>query len=38
MDILRISAFSEGNTGGNPAGVLISDAHPSTERMQEIAA
>lgn len=38
MEILHISAFSEGDTGGNPAGVLISDAHPSTEKMQEIAA
>ncbi|WP_422023481.1 PhzF family phenazine biosynthesis protein [Roseibium sp.] len=38
MDIQRISAFSDGDTGGNPAGVLISDAHPSVEDMRAIAA
>jgi PhzF family phenazine biosynthesis protein len=38
MEILHISAFSDGNTGGNPAGVLICDLHPSTEKMQKIAA
>lgn len=38
MDILRISAFSNGNEGGNPAGVLICDKHPSARDMQKIAA
>ena len=38
MEILRISAFSDGERGGNPAGVLICDALPEAERMQAIAA
>lgn len=38
MSILRISAFSDGKTGGNPAGVLISDALPDPAEMQRIAA
>lgn len=38
MNIQRISAFSDGSKGGNPAGVLISDAHPSVEEMRAIAA
>jgi PhzF family phenazine biosynthesis protein len=38
MEVLRISAFSDGERGGNPAGVLISDTLPETERMQAIAA
>lgn len=38
MNIQRISAFSDGTKGGNPAGVLISDAHPSVEEMRAIAA
>ena len=38
MDIQRISAFSDGQQGGNPAGVLISDAHPSVDDMRAIAA
>jgi PhzF family phenazine biosynthesis protein len=38
MEVLRISAFSDGERGGNPAGVLISDALPEAERMQAIAA
>ncbi len=38
MKIERISAFSEGDQGGNPAGVLISDQHPSPDDMQSIAA
>lgn len=37
MDVLRIAAFSEGNQGGNPAGVLIGDELPSPEAMQKIA-
>ena len=37
MDILRIAAFSEGNSGGNPAGVVIEDQLPDTEEMQRIA-
>ena len=38
MNVLKLAAFSDGNVGGNPAGVLISDAHPSEAEMQRIAA
>lgn len=38
MNIIRIAAFSDGNTGGNPAGVYISEQHPSVATMQSIAA
>jgi len=38
MDVQKISAFSDGSRGGNPAGVLIADAHPDTEAMRAIAA
>jgi len=38
MHIIRIAAFSDGNTGGNPAGVHISEQHPSAAEMQSIAA
>lgn len=38
LDVLRIAAFSKGNQGGNPAGVLISQQLPTAEEMQRIAA
>src|SRR5262249_47055768 len=38
MNILKISAFTDGNTGGNPAGVWIGDKFPSDLEMQRIAA
>lgn len=38
MDIQRIAAFSEGDNGGNPAGVLVSETLPDTGEMQRIAA
>lgn len=38
MNIQRISAFSDSQQGGNPAGVVIADALPSRELMQQIAA
>jgi PhzF family phenazine biosynthesis protein len=38
MNILRIAAFSDGNIGGNPAGVLIENELPSDAEMQKIAA
>src|SRR6187551_2741293 len=38
MDILRIAAFSDGEAGGNPAGVVLGDAHPSEDEMRRIAA
>ena len=33
-----MAAFSDGDTGGNPAGVALLDAFPSDETMQRIAA
>lgn len=33
MDVKRIAAFSNGNQGGNPAGVVIADQMPSKEEM-----
>ena len=38
MTVLRIAAFSDGNRGGNPAGVWIGDALPDAATMQAIAA
>jgi PhzF family phenazine biosynthesis protein len=38
MMVLRIAAFSDGNKGGNPAGIWIGDDLPSESRMQAIAA
>ena len=38
MNVLRIAAFSDGDIGGNPAGVLIADELPSDVEMQKIAA
>lgn len=38
MDILRISAFSDGDTGGNPAGVVLASTMPDEAAMQQIAA
>lgn len=37
MDIQRLAAFSDGQHGGNPAGVVITDELPPTEIMQKIA-
>lgn len=36
--VIKVAAFSDGDIGGNPAGVLISDQHPSAAQMQAIAA
>jgi len=36
--VQKIAAFSDGNQGGNPAGVMIADRHPTVEEMQRIAA
>ena len=36
--VLRIAAFSDGSTGGNPAGVWIGDVLPDASTMQAIAA
>ncbi|KAF0694096.1 hypothetical protein As57867_014948, partial [Aphanomyces stellatus] len=39
MNVLRIAAFSDGTTGGNPAGVLLSnDVLPPVTEMARIAA
>jgi PhzF family phenazine biosynthesis protein len=38
MTVLRIAAFSDGNKGGNPAGVWIGEDLPSASKMQAIAA
>ncbi|KAF1029728.1 MAG: putative isomerase YddE [Pseudomonas sp.] len=37
LDVLKISAFCEGNQGGNPAGVWIGDTLPDAQEMQRIA-
>jgi PhzF family phenazine biosynthesis protein len=38
MHIQRIAAFSDGEVGGNPAGILIGDSLPDGPTMQKIAA
>ena len=38
MNILKIAAFSDGDSGGNPAGVVIQPSLPSDSDMQTIAA
>lgn len=38
MPTLKIAAFSDGDTGGNPAGVMLTDVLPSDTDMQDIAA
>lgn len=38
MNVLRIAAFSDGDAGGNPAGVVIVDELPTSADMQGIAA
>jgi PhzF family phenazine biosynthesis protein len=38
MIIQRIAAFSDGQIGGNPAGVVIADEFPSDAHMQKTAA
>lgn len=38
MEILRIAAFSDGDIGGNPAGVVIDESLPEAKEMQRIAA
>lgn len=38
MPVQRLSAFTDAGRGGNPAGVLLADAHPEPAEMQRIAA
>jgi PhzF family phenazine biosynthesis protein len=37
-EVLRIAAFADGDRGGNPAGVLITETHPAEDEMRRIAA
>ncbi len=37
MEVLRIAAFSDGDSGGNPAGVVIGESLPSASEMQAVA-
>ena len=36
--VLRIAAFCDGDTGGNPAGVVMTESHPGEADMRRIAA
>lgn len=38
MDVLRIAAFSDGEAGGNPAGVFIGESLPAEAEMRRVAA
>jgi PhzF family phenazine biosynthesis protein len=38
MKVQRLAAFSDGDAGGNPAGVVIADQLPAVAEMQRIAA
>ena len=38
MEVLKIAAFSDGEAGGNPAGVVIRETLPSATVMQQVAA
>jgi PhzF family phenazine biosynthesis protein len=38
MDILKIAAFSDGDSGGNPAGVVLGEELPGVDVMRRIAA
>lgn len=38
MDVLRIAAFSDGEAGGNPAGVYIGEVLPEEGEMRRVAA
>lgn len=38
MEVLRIASFSDGNQGGNPAGVVIRTELPDVKTMQAVAA
>jgi len=37
-ELSKVASFSDGGAGGNPAGVFISNEHPSVQEMQSIAA
>ena len=38
MTVLKIAAFSDGDTGGNPAGVVLGERLPTPQEMQSVAA
>ncbi len=38
MDIIKISAFSDAEAGGNPAGIVLTELMPPPSDMQQIAA
>ncbi|HEY0140838.1 MAG TPA: PhzF family phenazine biosynthesis protein [Thermoanaerobaculia bacterium] len=38
MNVQKIAAFSDGNAGGNPAGVVIADVLPPEAEMRRVAA
>ncbi|WP_343848708.1 PhzF family phenazine biosynthesis protein [Rhodanobacter soli] len=38
MGVLRIAAFSDANSGGNPAGIMLADKLPDADEMQRVAA
>ncbi|MEM1309549.1 MAG: PhzF family phenazine biosynthesis protein [Cyanobacteria bacterium P01_H01_bin.153] len=38
INVQKMAAFSDGDRGGNPAGVCLSEKHPSDLEMQRIAA
>ena len=38
MKVMKIAAFSDGGSGGNPAGVVIADEFPNDSEMQRVAA
>lgn len=38
IEIQRIAAFADGGSGGNPAGIVITDRHPDEAEMRRIAA
>jgi PhzF family phenazine biosynthesis protein len=38
MEVRRIAAFSDGESGGNPAGVVVCDVLPDASAMQTVAA
>jgi len=38
MNVVKLAAFSQGNSGGNPAGVVLTDSLPTATQMREIAA
>lgn len=37
MQVQKFAAFSDGNAGGNPAGVVIAEELPDDAKMQSVA-